>query len=125
VSIAWSIQFAKWNQDFQQTLKDDPLTPGKYQQQAGSTPDLYPPLTQKVAIDLQYGDDTVVADSKRNVYADISAQIKAINQRVQNVRQEFKEQREREAAYRSTSETVNSVAVWYTVMQMIVLGSES
>ena len=71
--------------------------------------------------------DIVVGDAKhdreqdRSHVTELSAKLRDLNQKLEDVRREQQYQREREAAYRDLSEATNSRAVWYTVAQIGVL----
>ncbi|KAG2220636.1 hypothetical protein INT45_014066 [Circinella minor] len=52
----------------------------------------------------------------------MAMRIHELNQRVQDIRREQSFQREREAEFRDQSEVTNSRVVWWTLMQIVVLG---
>lgn len=79
----------------------------------------------KVFFDLQFGDvlnSTGGTDDKRSRYKEIQDQLKAAKEQVTIIRNEFVRQRDREGEYRSASEVVNTGAISWSVVQMIVLG---
>ncbi|SAM03987.1 hypothetical protein [Absidia glauca] len=59
-------------------------------------------------------------DSTRTVY--LARKVHELNERVQDIRREQLSQREREIEFRDQSELTNSRVVWWTVLQLIVLG---
>ena len=71
--------------------------------------------------------DVVVGSTKpdrehdRSHVTELSAKLRDLNQKLEDIRREQQYQREREAAYRDLSESTNSKAVWYTVAQIGVL----
>lgn len=71
--------------------------------------------------------DIVVGSTKPNVEQDrshvsnIASKIKDLSIKLEDIRREQQYQREREANYRDLSEATNSRAVWYSVVQIVVL----
>ncbi|TDL26755.1 hypothetical protein BD410DRAFT_895361 [Rickenella mellea] len=71
--------------------------------------------------------DVVVGSTKPNVEHDrshvsqLSAKIRELNGKLEDIRREQQYQREREADYRDLSEATNSRAVWYSIAQITVL----
>jgi hypothetical protein len=53
---------------------------------------------------------------------DLTLRVRAVNDKVQNIRREQIYQRERERDFRDKSENTNSRVVNWTVIQMVVLG---
>ncbi|KAK0202891.1 membrane protein [Desarmillaria ectypa] len=71
--------------------------------------------------------DIVVGKTKGNIEQDrshvseLAAKVRDLNQKLEDIRREQQYQREREADYRNLSEGTNSRAVWYSVVQIMVL----
>ena len=71
--------------------------------------------------------DVVVGSTKpdrehdRSHVSELSAKLRDLNQKLEDIRREQQYQREREANFRDLSETTNSKAVWYSVAQIVVL----
>jgi len=71
--------------------------------------------------------DIVAGATKRDVEHDrthvgeVAGKIRELNERLGGIRREQQYQREREAQFRDMSERTNSRAVWYTVVQILVL----
>ncbi|KAF5316394.1 hypothetical protein D9619_006188 [Psilocybe cf. subviscida] len=71
--------------------------------------------------------DIVVGTTKPDVEHDrshistLASKVRDLNQKLEDIRREQQYQREREADYRDLSEVTNSRAVWYSVVQIIVL----
>ncbi|KLO11530.1 hypothetical protein SCHPADRAFT_855261, partial [Schizopora paradoxa] len=71
--------------------------------------------------------DIVVGSSKPNIEQDrshvsnIASKIKDLSIKLEDIRREQQYQREREANYRDLSEATNARAVWYSVVQIVVL----
>ncbi len=60
------------------------------------------------------------AEHDRSHVSDLSAKLRDLNQKLEDVRREQQYQREREADYRDESEATNSKALWYSLVQIIV-----
>ncbi|KZT56901.1 membrane protein [Calocera cornea HHB12733] len=71
--------------------------------------------------------DIVVGATRRDVehdrshISDLAQRVRDLNFKLQDIRREQQFQREREAAFRDLSEQVNSRAVWYCTVQIVVL----
>jgi len=71
--------------------------------------------------------DVVVGATKpdlehdRTHVSELSAKLRDLNQKLEDVRREQQYQREREAGFRDLSEATNSRAVWYSIAQIVVL----
>ncbi|KAF9065330.1 emp24/gp25L/p24 family/GOLD-domain-containing protein [Rhodocollybia butyracea] len=53
--------------------------------------------------------------------SEVATKVRDLNQKLNDIRMEQRYQREREADYRDWSESTNSRAVWYSVVQIAVL----
>ena len=53
--------------------------------------------------------------------SELSAKLRDLNQKLEDIRREQQYQREREANFRDLSELTNSRAVWYSIGQIVVL----
>ncbi|KAG2178789.1 hypothetical protein INT43_001635 [Umbelopsis isabellina] len=84
---------------------------------------------QRLHLDMDIGDPTDhVQDHTETLggtmrYSDLESRVRELNQRVQDIRREQSYQREREAEFRDQSESTNSRVVWWTIMQIIILGA--
>ncbi|KDQ61666.1 hypothetical protein JAAARDRAFT_150546 [Jaapia argillacea MUCL 33604] len=71
--------------------------------------------------------DVVVGTSKpdlehdRSHVTELAQKIRDLNNKLEDIRREQQYQREREADYRDLSEETNSKAVWYSLVQIVVL----
>lgn len=52
---------------------------------------------------------------------DVTRQVRELNDRVNDVRRQQEYQKEHEAKFRDTAESVNSRVVWFIILQVIVL----
>ncbi|KAL2916161.1 emp24p/erv25p-related protein [Polyrhizophydium stewartii] len=78
----------------------------------------------KMYLDIQFADSEPSErdDSKQTSYTELMRRISDLTNRVQHIRNEMKHQRDREAEFRDHSEVVNTSAVRWTIVQMVVLG---
>ncbi|ORX47236.1 hypothetical protein DM01DRAFT_1339256 [Hesseltinella vesiculosa] len=76
----------------------------------------------KVTFDMDFDDPAGDNHDHRETLGELAAKIHELNERVQDIRREQLSQREREAEFRDQSEMTNSRVVWWTVLQLIVLG---
>ncbi|KAI0704345.1 emp24/gp25L/p24 family/GOLD-domain-containing protein [Cytidiella melzeri] len=71
--------------------------------------------------------DVVVGSTKsdrehdRSHVSELSAKLRDLNQKLEDIRREQQYQRERESNFRDLSESTNSRAVWYSLAQIVVL----
>ncbi|THU99170.1 hypothetical protein K435DRAFT_964621 [Dendrothele bispora CBS 962.96] len=75
----------------------------------------------RLYLDIVVGTTRADAEHDRTHVSELSAKIRDLNQKLEDIRREQQYQREREADYRDLSETTNSRAVWYSVAQIVVL----
>ncbi|THH19237.1 hypothetical protein EW146_g1887 [Bondarzewia mesenterica] len=75
----------------------------------------------RLYLDIVVGASKPDAEHDRSHISDIASKIRDLNMKLEDVRREQQYQREREADYRDLSETTNSRAVWYSVVQIVVL----
>ncbi|CAO3613011.1 unnamed protein product [Cunninghamella echinulata] len=76
----------------------------------------------KITFDMDFDDPTGDSHDHKETLNDMAKRIHELNERVQDIRREQFFQREREAEFRDQSELTNSRVVWWTVLQIIVLG---
>ncbi|KAE8216166.1 hypothetical protein CF327_g644 [Tilletia walkeri] len=79
--------------------------------------------TVRMHLDIIIGDakpDT--ASSDRDHVKDLAGRVRELNARLRDIRREQQFQREREAEFRDLSELTNSRAMWWSILQLIVLG---
>ncbi|CAI1795652.1 hypothetical protein SEUBUCD646_0A00760 [Saccharomyces eubayanus] len=75
----------------------------------------------KIEVNFQVGTDEKL-DSKGKTTIDIlHAKVNVLNSKISEVRREQQLMRDREATFRDASESVNSRAMWWIVIQLIVL----
>lgn len=60
-------------------------------------------------------------DHDRKHAGQVSDKLRDLTDKLRNIRREQQYQREREAEFRNLSETTNSRAMWYMVIQLVVL----
>ncbi|KAI8062127.1 emp24/gp25L/p24 family/GOLD-domain-containing protein [Gongronella butleri] len=76
----------------------------------------------KITFDMDFDDPAGDSHNHRETLGELASKIHELNERVQDIRREQFSQREREAEFRDQSELTNSRVVWWTVLQLIVLG---
>ncbi|KAK0554712.1 emp24p/erv25p- protein [Tilletia horrida] len=79
--------------------------------------------TVRMHLDIIIGDakpDSAGAD--RVHVNDLAARVRELNARLRDIRREQQFQREREAEFRNLSELTNSRAMWWSVLQLLMLG---
>ncbi|KAL9939266.1 hypothetical protein V8E36_002079 [Tilletia maclaganii] len=79
--------------------------------------------TVRMHLDIVIGDakpDNAVSDKEH--VNDLAARVRELNGRLRDIRREQQYQREREAEFRDLSELTNSRAMWWSLLQLIVLG---
>ncbi|KAK7466501.1 emp24p/erv25p-related protein [Stygiomarasmius scandens] len=75
----------------------------------------------RLYLDIVVGTTRADAEHDRTHVSELSAKIRDLNQKLEDIRREQQYQREREADYRNLSEATNSRAVWYSIAQIVVL----
>lgn len=75
----------------------------------------------KMSLDLAIGETSEIESADKGKIEDIVKKVRDLNARLQDIRREQVFQREREAEFRDQSETTNSRAVKWTLMQIFVL----
>lgn len=75
----------------------------------------------RLYLDVVVGSTRPDLEHDRSHVAQMAAKVRDLNQKLDDVRREQQYQREREADFRNLSETTNSRAVWYSVLQIAVL----
>ncbi|OSX63960.1 hypothetical protein POSPLADRAFT_1039242 [Postia placenta MAD-698-R-SB12] len=75
----------------------------------------------RLYLDIVVGATKPDLEHDRTHVSELSAKLRDLNQKLEDVRREQQYQREREANFRDLSESTNSRAVWYSLAQMIVL----
>ncbi|KAI9227177.1 MAG: emp24/gp25L/p24 family/GOLD-domain-containing protein [Piptocephalis tieghemiana] len=77
----------------------------------------------RLTLDLLIGENGADPTEKKDEkISEMFWSIREINNKLVDAAKEQEYQREREEAFRDESERVNSRAVWYTILQMVVLG---
>ncbi|CAO3635951.1 unnamed protein product [Cunninghamella blakesleeana] len=71
---------------------------------------------------MDFDDPTGDHHDHKETLHDLARKIHELNERVQDILREQQFQKEREAEFRDLSESTNSRIVWWTVLQIIVLG---
>ena len=59
--------------------------------------------------------------AKREHLTELEVEVRRLNDKVKDILKEQGYQREREIAFRNTSESTNSRVVWWSVIQMVVM----
>ncbi|KAI9489680.1 emp24/gp25L/p24 family/GOLD-domain-containing protein [Zychaea mexicana] len=77
----------------------------------------------RMTFDMDFDDPSSDHHDHKETLGAMAMRIHELNQRVQDIRREQAFQREREAEYRDQSELTNSRVVWWTIMQIVVLGA--
>lgn len=72
-------------------------------------------------LDIVVGTTKPNPDHDRSHVSEMSAKIRDLNLKLEEIRREQQYQREREADFRDVSEATNARAVWYTIAQIVVL----
>ncbi|CAD6891443.1 unnamed protein product [Tilletia controversa] len=79
--------------------------------------------TVRMHLDIIIGDakpDSSASD--RDHVNDLASRVRELNARLRDIRREQQFQREREAEFRNLSELTNSRAMWWSILQLVVLG---
>ncbi|KAI8338388.1 membrane protein [Chlamydoabsidia padenii] len=76
----------------------------------------------KVTFDMDFDDPAGDGHDHKETLSDLAKKVHELNERVQDIRREQLSQREREMEFRDQSELTNSRVVWWTVVQLVVLG---
>ncbi|KAL1932265.1 hypothetical protein VTP01DRAFT_9321 [Rhizomucor pusillus] len=76
----------------------------------------------RMTFDMDFDDPAADHHDHTETLTDLAMRIHELNQRVQDIRREQTFQKEREAEFRDQSELTNSRVVWWTLLQIIVLG---
>lgn len=72
-------------------------------------------------LDIAVGEAKVDEEGEKEHVKDLASRIKDLNHRLADIQREQQFQREREAEFRALSEKTNSRAVWWSVLQLVVL----
>ena len=75
----------------------------------------------RLYLDIVVGATKADAEHDRSHVSELSAKLRDLNLKLEDIRREQQYQREREANFRDLSESTNSRAVWYSIAQIIVL----
>ena len=75
----------------------------------------------RLYLDIVVGSTKADRDHDRSHVTELSAKLRDLNQKLEDIRREQQYQREREANFRDLSESTNSRAVWYSIAQIVVL----
>lgn len=76
----------------------------------------------KVDVEFDVGLDTSLDSRQKSTVESLQNKINILSEKVKEIRREQQLVREREYKFRNASEAVNSHAVWWTIIQVIVLG---
>jgi len=74
----------------------------------------------RLYLDIVVGSTKPDVDHDRSHVSELSAKLRDLNQKLEDIRREQQYQREREEDYRNLSEVTNSRALWYSLIQIIV-----
>jgi hypothetical protein len=72
-------------------------------------------------LDIAVGEAKVDEEAEKEHVSDLADKVKELNKRLVDIQREQQYQREREAEFRTLSESTNSRAVWWSIIQMFVL----
>jgi len=75
----------------------------------------------RLYLDIVVGHTKADPEHDRSHVSQLSAKLRDLNQKLEDVRREQQYQREREVNFRNLSEVTNSRAVWYSIAQIVVL----
>ncbi|KAH7098248.1 emp24/gp25L/p24 family/GOLD-domain-containing protein [Auriculariales sp. MPI-PUGE-AT-0066] len=75
----------------------------------------------RLYLDVVVGASRHDADRDKSHVNDIADKLRDLNQKLADIKREQRYQRERESAFRDLSEDVNSRAMWYTIIQIVVI----
>ncbi|KZS91184.1 hypothetical protein SISNIDRAFT_394236, partial [Sistotremastrum niveocremeum HHB9708] len=75
----------------------------------------------KLYLEIVVGSSKPDIEKDRSHVSNLAAKIRDLNSRIEEIRREQQYQREREAAFRDLSESINSRAVWYILIEILVL----
>ncbi|KAG8862162.1 emp24p/erv25p- protein [Tulasnella sp. 330] len=75
----------------------------------------------KMYLDVNVGAAKRDTEHDRSHINDVAEKLRDLSKRLENIKREQRYQREREASFRNLSESTNSRATWYTIMQIVVL----
>ncbi|KAK7679438.1 hypothetical protein QCA50_017492 [Cerrena zonata] len=75
----------------------------------------------RLYLDIVVGTTKPDREHDRSHVSELSAKLRDLNQKLEDIRREQQYQREREANFRDLSEHTNSRAVWYSIGQIVVL----
>jgi len=75
----------------------------------------------RLYLDVVVGNTKPDLDHDRTHVHSVAGKVRDLNQKIEDIRREQQYQRERESAFRDLSETTNSKAVWYSLVQIVVL----
>jgi len=77
----------------------------------------------RLHLDIVVGSTRPDLEHDRSHVSVLTSRLRDLNNKIEDIRREQQYQREREADFRNLSETTNSRAVWYSVVQIIILVS--
>ena len=75
----------------------------------------------KVSLDMSVGSDAQLDSKKRATMESLHGKVELLAAKMADVKREQQLMRDREAQFRDMSEAVNSQAMWWTVVQLVVL----
>ena len=75
----------------------------------------------KLYLDVIVGNTKADVERDRSHVSELAGKVRDLNQKLEDIRREQQYQREREADFRDLSEATNSKAVWYSLLQIMVL----
>ncbi|KAI5992581.1 emp24/gp25L/p24 family/GOLD-domain-containing protein [Pisolithus orientalis] len=75
----------------------------------------------KLYLDIIVGTVKPDIEQDRSHVSELASKVRDLNQKLEDIRREQQYQREREIDFRNLSEATNSRAVWYSLMQIVVL----
>ncbi|SCW00997.1 LAFE_0D02806g1_1 [Lachancea fermentati] len=75
----------------------------------------------RINIDFEIGSESKLDTKKKSAVQSLQNKVQILNEKVEEIRREQDLVRDREAMFRDASESANSRAMWWTIIQIIVL----
>lgn len=76
----------------------------------------------KIDLEMSVGSDTSLDSKKKHTIESLHGKVDLLIEKVAQIKDEQQLMRDREAQFRNLSETVNSGAMWWTIIQLLILG---
>ncbi|KAG9291824.1 hypothetical protein G9A89_012109 [Geosiphon pyriformis] len=76
----------------------------------------------KLTLDMAIGETTSEEENDKEHFSELAQRVRDLNNRIADIRREQSYQREREAEFRDQSELTNTRVVYWTIVQLLILG---